>query len=354
MTTQLPVLRNLDYLPPILAGNVTPQVEERVKKFFFDVADVFERWVDRCHSPHTRRAYRQDVMAFVKHLNLAWPAEAPSILTATVADVQGWRDWLDGQGTAPKTINRRVSSVSGFYKFLGNSAAELRLPIVVPNPAHAQFVSRSSTDPVEETQALTPSRARQLVSLPDGESVLHYRDRAILKFYLYTGARLMTGCRLVVGDFHQDENGATIRLQEKGDKRRKVGLHFAAAEAIAAYLEKAEIASGALFRPRCNSRSQKLGTGAFSPNAMYLLLQSYLRRLPGALKEKEMPDGSRETFCIYSPHSLRATVATMLLDNGVDISSVRELLGHRHVTTTQIYDKRRRGTAESASHQIPL
>jgi site-specific recombinase XerD len=57
---------------------------------------------------------------------------------------------------------------------------------------------------------------------------------------------------------------------------------------------------------------------------------------------------------VYTPHSLRATVATLLLDSGIDISSVRDLLGHRHVTTTQIYDKRRRSTAESASHQVPL
>lgn len=87
---------------------------------------------------------------------------------------------------------------------------------------------------------------------------------------------------------------------------------------------------------------------------MYLLLQSYLTRLPGAMKERERPDGTKGLTCIYSPHSLRATVATMLLDTGVDINAVRDLLGHRHVTTTQVYDKRRRGTAQSASHQVPL
>lgn len=49
---------------------------------------------------------------------------------------------------------------------------------------------------------------------------------------------------------------------------------------------------------------------------------------------------------IYTPHSLRATTATLLLDAGVDITKVQELLGHRHITTTQIYDKRRRSTSE--------
>jgi site-specific recombinase XerD len=56
----------------------------------------------------------------------------------------------------------------------------------------------------------------------------------------------------------------------------------------------------------------------------------------------------------YTPHSLRATAATLLLDSGVDIMEVKELLGHRHVTTTPIYDKLRRAAREGASHKMPL
>ncbi len=57
---------------------------------------------------------------------------------------------------------------------------------------------------------------------------------------------------------------------------------------------------------------------------------------------------------IYTPHSLRATTATLLLDAGADIIKVKELLGHNHVTTTQIYDKRRRSLKEGASHDVPI
>ncbi|MBM3798180.1 MAG: hypothetical protein FJW31_30025 [Acidobacteria bacterium] len=67
---------------------------------------------------------------------------------------------------APKTLNRRVSSLSSFLKFLAGAAAELRLPITVPNPAHAQFISREASDPVEETRALSLARARQLMTMP--------------------------------------------------------------------------------------------------------------------------------------------------------------------------------------------
>ena len=90
-----------------------------------------------------------------------------------------------------------------------------------------------------------------------------------------------------------------------------------------------------------------------NPLTMYLLIQNYLERLPGAMKERE-GEGSGQKFCVYTPHSLRATAATLLLDAGVDIRKVQDLLGHRHVTTTQIYDKRRRSTSESASHDVPI
>jgi len=80
----------------------------------------------------------------------------------------------------------------------------------------------------------------------------------------------------------------------------------------------------------------------------------YLEQLPGALKEEQLLDGSTVQRCIYTPHSLRATTATLLLDANVDIVKVKDLLGHRHVTTTQIYDKRRRSTSESASHLLAI
>ncbi len=81
-------------------------------------------------------------------------------------------------------------------------------------------------------------------------------------------------------------------------------------------------------------------------------------RLPGAgarLNEGNLDAGRGHATGVHLyPHSLRATTATLLLDAGVDIRKVQELLGHRHITTTQIYDKRRRSTAESASHDVPI
>jgi integrase len=185
----------------------------------------------------------------------------------------------------------------------------------VPNPAHAQFISRGSPDPRDETKALSATRARQLMGLPSGDSVFDFRDRAILKFFLYSGARIGTACRLRVRDFHQDGDEATITLHEKGDKHRRIGLHFAAAEAIAEYIKHAGITKGPLFRARLNSRSQKLGRAPMSVVTMYHLVQGYLVRLPSSMREEEVPaaDGSTKKVkrCIYTPHSLRATTATL-------------------------------------------
>jgi site-specific recombinase XerD len=335
----------IDELPPVLAGHLTPELRTRTESFYGGVAEMFERWTARRPSRHTQRAYRRDVLSFVDFLGIAWPQEAFRLLVASVADVQHWRDSMLAETKAPKTLNRRISSLSSFYKYLAGAAAELRLPINVPNPAHAQFIARESSDPLEGTRALSATRARQLMGLPAGDGVFDFRDRAILKTYLYTGVRLATACRLRIKDFHQDGEEATLTINEKGNRHRTIGIHFTAAEAIAEYISKACLDTGPLFRARRAPSSQDLSDQPMSEASMYRMVASYLERLPGAVK-----DGAR----IYSTHSLRATTATLLLEAGVDIRKVQELLGHRHITTTQIYDKRRRTTKESASHDVPI
>jgi integrase/recombinase XerC len=346
--------QSLPSLPPILAGRITPEVKERVEQFYFSVAAIFETWVTRRRSKHTQRAYREDIMAFVHFAGIRWPEESARLFAVSIKDVQAFRDAIVKRDGAPKTINRRISSLSSFYKYLAGAAAELRLPITVPNPAHAQFISRESADARDETRALSVIRARQLMSLPSGESVLEYRDRAILKLFIYSGIRLGTGCRLKVEDFHLEDGNATVRLHEKGDKRRTIGLNPVAGQAIEEYIQHAGLTSGPLFRPRRAPGSDELAGRAISEVSLYRVILSYLQRLPGAMKETTGKDGKPQMRCIYTPHSLRATTATLLLDGNNDMAEVQDLLGHRHITTTQIYDKRRRGTSHSASHKLVI
>lgn len=333
---------------------MTAENRERVENFYFSVASIFEAWVARRRSEHTRRAYRGDVMSFVGFMRWKWPDDAIELLSTSILDVQAFKEQMVKESAAPKTINRRISSVSSFYKFLAGAAAELRLPITVPNPAHAQFIGREASDPVDETRALSAARARQLVGMPAGDSLTEFRDRAILKFYLYSGARIATGCKLKVNDFQQDGDEATIRFHLKGGRMKTKGLHYQAAQAIQEYIEHARLESGPLFRPQHNSKSERLAERALTERSMNRLLMKYLERLPGAMQEVELSNGSKQMQCIYSPHSLRATTATLLLDSGVPIESVQDLLDHKHITTTQIYDKRRRSVRDSASHKVPI
>ncbi len=348
---------DLEGLPPVLLGHATGVVKERVGRFYLSVAAMFEAWIARRTSPHTQRAYRRDVMDFVEFLGLRWPEDSWRLLQATVPEVQAWRDWMDGErDLAPNTLNRRISSVSGFYRFMREAAAEGRLPITVANPAHSQFISRLSQAPRTPTEALSATRARQLRALPQGEDALAHRDRAILAFYLYSGARIGTGCRLTVPDFVDDDEDPRVHIQEKGrgKSKRTIGINVVAADAICEHIRAAGLTSGPLFRPRGSPRSRKLAGRSISLASMYRLLQGYLEALPRSMSEHVLEDGTTAKRCIYSPHSLRATTATLLLDAGEDIRAVQELLGHKHVTVTQVYDKRRRSTKQGASHKVPI
>lgn len=381
-------------LPPVMLGHETPAMAQATGRFYASVHSMFEAWLARRQSPNTRRAYRRDVLDFIEFMGIPTvqleleqlpgseartaqaaakkpgkraskkkyvtsidPDSAYRMLQATVPDVQAWRDYLQHEkNAAPNTLNRRVSSVSGLFRFMREAAAESRLPITVPNPAHSQFISREVQEPVSPTEALTATRARQLMALPQGESPIAYRDRAIMKFYLYTGSRIATGCRLHVEDFIDCEEDPKVNIQEKGrgKSKRAVGVNAIAADALREYIIAAGLTSGPLFRPKKNSRSEKLGEVGMDTSTMYRLVQAYLQQVPRAMREIELEDGEEVRACIYTPHSLRATTATLLLDAGEDIRDVQKLLGHKSVTVTQVYDKRRRGTQDSASHRLSI
>jgi integrase len=111
-------------LPGILVGASTPTVEGRARKFYNSVADMFETWIARRSSDNTRAAYRRDVLSFVEWADIRWPQQATELLTVGVGDVQSYRDYLVEIESAPSTINRRLCSLSSFYKYLREIASE--------------------------------------------------------------------------------------------------------------------------------------------------------------------------------------------------------------------------------------
>ncbi len=344
-----------EVLPAALLGHDAPVVRRKIERFYLSVAAMFETWVRRTGNPNTTRTYRRAVLNFIEFLGIDWPDESWRLLSVSVERVRAWRDFLTGDpddpdsGQAPATVNARISALSNFYGFLRETASsELKLPIQVPNPAHAQFIGRSKPAPRTPTRALTRTLAHKLMSLPHGDSALAVRDRAILAVFLYVGVRIGTACKLEVRDFHDDPEDPTLQLTEKGRSRSKrtVGIHLHCAEAIREYLAGAEVDRGPLFRARLNSRSQKLGQKPISQPAMYRVVLQYLEGLPRAF--------DAEGKCRYSPHSLRATTATLLDEAGVPIKRIQELLGHADIRVTQSYIKLLNDTKRSASHDVPL
>lgn len=326
-------------LPPLLTGNETPAVRQAVDNFYSALEEIFEAWVARRQSPHTQRAYRKDVLSFVDHMGWAWPKDAERFLMVSVRQVQGYRDHL-AASYSPKTAVRRLCSLSSWYRFLSAAAAELRLPVNIPNPAHSQFIPRETADAQVPAPALTIGRVRQVLTAPEGDDLVAVRDRAILAAFFYTGARISAIVGLKAEDFFEDESGAELRVLEKGGRIRELGLNEAGARAITAYVAAAGIRSGPLFRPALAPRGRhELTERGFSDGSMRELVKRYLGLLEG---------GER-----YRPHSARATVATELLEAGTDPVKVQELLGHSDIRTTLGYDRRRRTKRDSASHGLP-
>jgi site-specific recombinase XerD len=161
-----------------------------------------------------------------------------------------------------KTTNRRISSLSGFFKYLREEAAEMRLPIQVANPADKEFIARDNADLVEERQHFSAAKARLLFGMPAGETILDYRDRAMPKCLIYSGMRISTLLRLDVKDFHYDDHSPRLRISEKGHRRRTIGLHVAATEAI-----RFTSARPSQRKARCSARALIHAAGSWAPTA---------------------------------------------------------------------------------------
>lgn len=136
---------------------------------------------------------------------------------------------------------------------------------------------------------------------------------------------------------------------KKGRTRslRRLGIHAHCAESIRDYIATVRLTiGGPLFRARTSSRSAKLSEGAISQASMYRALLSYLAQLPQSTDSQGR--------CKFSPHSLRATTATLLDEANIPLKRIQELLGHKDIRVTQQYIKELRDTRKSASHDVPL
>ncbi len=259
---------------------------------------------ERGASPATLRAYAQDAHDFLSFL------AAEGIQGWEEVDVACARRYLVrlGNSRARATVARRLSALRHLFRFL------VRTGRVQANPFRGLRPPRRGR---RLPGALSPQQVKALVTAPDSTTPLGLRDRALLELLYGSGLRISEALSLRARDAGP---GRELRVVGKGDRERVVLLTRGARKVLDAYLQRG--------RPLLAAP----GTDALFVNHRGLPLTSRGAQLVVRRYVREALGGVRAT-----PHTLRHTFATHLLDGGADLRSVQELLGHRSLQTTQVY-----------------
>jgi integrase/recombinase XerC len=260
---------------------------------------------ERGLSEHTIRSYRADLRLFARHLSESGQSTEPS--EATVKQLRGFSAWLHRCEYAPSTVSRHLASLRSYFRYLRRSgvlgvdpAAGLRTPKQsrrLPRPLR-----------LDEVESL-------LGSIPTSDA-LGVRDRAMFETMYGGGLRVaeLAGLNLADVDAEQD----CVRVRGKGRRERISPIGPVAIDWINRWRKcrtPAKVGENALFLNRFGSR---------------LSTRSIDRLFAEHAKRAGLSAGA-------SPHALRHSFATHLLDRGADLRAVQELLGHKRLTTTQIY-----------------
>jgi integrase/recombinase XerC len=256
-------------------------------------------------SPHTMRAYTGDLV------ELSATLEAEGAVRAGDVDVTALRRHLASladRGLHVRSIARKVSAIRAFFRWLVTEGR------IETDPAAALRIPKRGR-PLPKF--LTRGQVEALLEAPKGTGWTALRDRALLELLYSTGARVAEASGLDVADIDLDE-GATL-LRGKGRKERVAALGRPAIEALHRYLD-------ATVRER-----RRTGKAVFVNRAgARLSVRGVARVLEKHATSVGLPTGT-------SPHVLRHSFATHLLEGGANLREVQELLGHASLSSTQIY-----------------
>jgi integrase/recombinase XerC len=266
--------------------------------------------LERNASAHTVKSYREDLTQALEFFRtrLAGRTLEPALLTARL--LRAHAAWLHEQGYAKATIARRITAVRSWCRFL------CRQGTLTANPADGVRGPRQDR---KLPHFLSEDDLARLLEAPPADHPLGLRDRAILETLYSAGLRVSELTGLDLGDLDLDSGLATVR--GKGKRERLALLGPQSLAAVRRWLE-ARAALPQVARGRTALFLNKNGT-RLTTRSVGRLLAKYLAQ--AGLDPRA------------SPHSLRHSFATHLLDNGADIRSVQELLGHRSLGNTQIY-----------------
>lgn len=273
---------------------------------------------ERNVSEHTLRNYQSDLEQFIDYLSPAHPktGKRAAVPLAEIDHIT-IREWLAVLHSAQKkktSIARKLAALRTFFQFL------VREGMLELNPAKLVSTPRQEK---KLPKHLSIEEAIKFVETPDLETDLGKRDRAMLELMYATGVRVAELTKLNLG--HIDFRNRLLRVSGKRRKERIVPFGEPALEALKSYLEIREVfLSAAPISER-------------EPEALFLNYQGtrITTRSVGRMVEKYIRECSGR-FDI-SPHALRHSFATHLLDSGADLRDIQELLGHARLSSTQVY-----------------
>ena len=270
--------------------------------------------LERHASHETVRNYASDLRQFQTFMTTEYPdVRALDPATVQTESIRAYLHWLDRKREKSSSMARKLASLRSFYRYLQREG------VVGLNPAE---VIRTPKQPKHLPRVLTKDDAAALMDFPAGQTEASLRDRALLETLYSTGARVSELVGINPEDLRLSEG--LVHLRGKGRKERIVPIGDMALRAIQAYLDQRPLVDSRDLRSKRvsfpvfrNSRGGRLTT-----RSVARIVARYSNRLAG---------GS------VSPHTLRHSFATHLLDEGADLRSIQEMLGHASLTTTQKY-----------------
>jgi integrase/recombinase XerD len=265
---------------------------------------------ERGLSPNTITAYRRDLDEYLRHLEASRKTRLDDI---TGRDVSDFVNGLHERGLAATTIARKIAAVRGMHRFLvAEDLATADPTVLVASPKR----------PASIPKALTVEEVESLIGAASGDSALAARDSAILEFMYASGARVAETVGLDVLDIDLGEAVAVVT--GKGTKQRLVPLGSYAVAALRRYLE----------------RRLELKGDRPDPRALFLSTRGrrLTRQAVWQLVRKHAVSAGLDPAKV-SPHVLRHSVATHMVEGGADLRTVQEILGHASISTTQVYTR---------------
>jgi integrase/recombinase XerC len=264
---------------------------------------------EKQYSPYTCIAYKTDIEQFEDFL-IDFCA-FPQAHEATFNEIRAWVVHLDEQGIEPRSINRKVATLKAFFKFLLKQGTITHNPTKRLKPLKVPQIAPNF---VEEDKML-----KLLDQYPFQDTFPDRRAQVILELLYGTGIRLAELLTLKHQDI--DHYNATIRITGKGNKQRILPIMRGMLGVISTY-EKAKHELLGNFKPQDHFIVTNAGKEAY-PLLVYKTVRAYLSW--ATTQEKR------------SPHTLRHTFATHLLNKGADINAIKDLLGHTSLKATQVY-----------------